>query len=116
MSYDLDFWRYKADVKFDHQTVYEQLSDGRRVDGVEDLPIDAIVRRVNELFADWERYDDVTFDGGEPGGFQLFTTPQFFRVDCYGMSGDEMDKFIDIGNEFECPLYDPQVGRRFDGG
>ena len=116
MSYDLDFWRYKAGVNLDHQKVYEQLSDGQRVEGLEDLPIHAVVRRVNELFTDWEKLDDVTFDGGERGSFQLFTTPQFFRVDCYGMAGDEMNKFVDVGNEFGCPLYDPQVGQRFDGG
>lgn len=115
MSYDLDFWRYKAGVKLDHQKVYAQLSDGKRVDGVEDLPIDAVIRRVNEAFSDWQKLDDVTFDGGERGGFQLFTTPQFFRIDCYGMSGEEMNKFVDIGNEFGCPLYDPQVSQRFDG-
>lgn len=116
MSYDLDFWRYKEGVKLDHQKVYEQLSDGNHVKGLEDLPIDAVVRRVSELFADWEKLDGLTFDGGERGSFQLFTTPQFFRVDCYGMEGEEMNKFVDMGNEFGCALYDPQVGERFDGG
>jgi hypothetical protein len=116
MSYDLDFWRYKAGVKLDDERVYDALSDGQRVDGLEDLPIDEIVRRLTESFADWQKLDDATFDGGERGSFQVYTSPQFFRVDCYGMNGDEMDKFVDIGTEFGCPLYDPQVGQRFDGG
>lgn len=115
MSYDLDFWRYKPGVKRDHQEVYEQLSDGEHVDGLEDLPIDIITRRINEVFSDWQKLDDVTFDGGDRGGFQLFTTSQFFRIDCYEMDGDDMNKFIDIGTEFGCPLYDPQVSERFDG-
>jgi hypothetical protein len=116
MSYDLDLWRYKAGVKLDHQKVYEQLSAGEHVEGVDDLPIDAVMRRVNEVFSDWEKLDTVTFDGGDRGTFQLFTTPQFFRVDCYGMSGEEMNKFVEIGGEFRCSLYDPQAGQRFDGG
>jgi hypothetical protein len=116
MSYDLDFWRYKEGVTLDHQKVYEQLSDGRRVDGLEDLPVDAVIRRVTEVFTDWQKLDDVTFDGGKRGGFRLSTTLQFFRIDCYGMSVEDMNKFVDIGNEFGCPLYDPQVGQRFEGG
>ncbi|HEX3357918.1 MAG TPA: hypothetical protein VHS31_13180 [Tepidisphaeraceae bacterium] len=115
MSYDLGFWRYKAGVKLEHQEVYEQLCDDQRVEGVEDLPIDKLILRFNELFTDWEKIDDVTFEGGDLGGFQLFTTRQFFRVICYNMSGEEMNKFVEIGIEFGCPLYDPQVGQRFEG-
>ncbi len=37
------------------------------------------------------------------------------RVDCYGMAGEEMNKFIDIAPEFHCRLYDPQVGVCYDG-
>jgi len=114
MSYDLNFWRYKSRIRLVHKTVYEQLSNGQSVDGLEDLPIDAIVRRVSETFSDWKKVDDVTYDGGERGRFQLFTTPQFFRVDGSGLSGDEMNKFIDIGSEFGCPLYDPQAGQRYE--
>ena len=42
------------------------------------------------------------------------TTPQFVRIDCYGMKGEDMNKFIDILDEYGCPLYDSQVGERFD--
>jgi hypothetical protein len=115
MSYDLNFWRYKAGVKLNHQQVYEQLSDREQIDGLEELPIEKILSRVSETFANWTKLDDITFDGGKLGTFQVFTTPQFFRVDCYGMSDEELNKFIDIGNEFGCPLYDPQVGERFEG-
>jgi hypothetical protein len=114
MSYDLDFWRYKSGVALDHQSVYEQLSQGQRVEGLDDLPIETMIRRVNEMFADWEKLDEATFEGGERGSFQLFTTAQFFRVDTYGMDGDDLNKLIEIGNEFGCPLYDPQVGQRYD--
>lgn len=114
MSYDLNFWRYKPRIRLVHQTVYEQLVDGQHVDGLEDLAIDAIVRRVSETFSDWEKINDRTFDGGARGGFEIFTTPQFFRVDCRGLSDDAMNKFIDIGSEFGCPLYDPQAGQRYE--
>jgi hypothetical protein len=30
------------------------------------------------------------------------------------MDGDDLNRFIDIGAEFGCPLYDPQAGKRYD--
>lgn len=114
MSYDLNFWRYKSRIRLVHKTVYEQLSAGQHVDGLEDLPIEDIIRRVKETFSDWEKLNERTFDGGERGGFDIFTTPQSFRVDCRGLSDDEMNAFIDIGSEFGCPLYDPQAGQRYE--
>ena len=87
------------------------------MDGLEELPIDLIVKRVNEVFEaeGWTKLDDQNWES-DNGAFQIFTTHQFFRVDCYGMVGDDMNLFIDIGSEFGCPLYDPQTGVRFDGG
>jgi hypothetical protein len=114
MSYELNFWRYSADTKADHESIYQQLCDGIAVDGVEPLPINDIVARLNQEFSAWQKLDNVTFDHCDRGGFQLFTTPYFFRIDCYEMDGDDMNKFIEIADEFSCPLYDPQVGRRFD--
>ena len=118
MSYDLDFWKYKDKSNQDHQKTYEALSDGETLDSVEELPIEKMKERVAELFSSgWERLDDLTWEAGsdDRGSFQLFTTAQFFRVDCYGMEGDDMNHFIDIGVEFGCPLYDPQVSQRYDG-
>jgi hypothetical protein len=31
------------------------------------------------------------------------------------MSGDDMNTLIETAVEFECPLYDPQEDRRYDG-
>lgn len=114
MSYGLSFWRCKPGVTLDHQDVYERLSNSERVDGVEDIPIDVMLDRISQSFSDWDRLDRVTFDGGDHGGFQLFTTPQFLRVDCHQMDGEDMDRFIDLAAEFECCLYDPQTGQRYD--
>ena len=114
MSYDLNFWKYKPGVSLDHQAVYERLSDGEEVDGLEELPIETMLARIGEVFSKWERIDDRNYEHPDLGSFQLSTTSQFVRVDCYGMDGEDMNPFIDIGTEFGCPLYDPQVGQRFD--
>ncbi len=116
MSYDLDFWKYQTGVTLDDQTVYDRLSHGENIEGFENLPIQSIITRINEEFADWEKQDELNFDSCDRGSFQLYTTRQFFRVDCYGMEGEDMNRFIDIANEFGCPLYDPQIGKRYDRG
>ena len=116
MSYDLNFWKYKPGVSLDHQAVYERLCEGGEIDELEHLPIEALLARIEEVFSDWERLDRLNYESPGGGAFQLFTTRQFVRVDCYGMIGEDMNQFIDIGSAFGCPLYDPQAGRRFDGG
>ena len=113
MSYDLDFWKYRPGVSLDHQDTYERLSDGQTVEGLEELPIDQMLARLKEVFADWEQLDEATWQG-DTGAFQVFTTPQFFRVDCYGMESEDMNKIIELAAEFDCPLYDPQVLTRYD--
>lgn len=115
MSYDLNFWRQRPSFEADPSLVYEKLSEGEHVEGLEALPIDAILARIAEVFSEgWEQLDAQNWESGR-GAFQVTTTPQHFRVDCYGMEGEDMNRFIDIGTAFGCPLYDPQTGVRFDG-
>ena len=115
MSYDLNFWRYKKDVELNHQEVYEKACcDEESVDGLEALPIDKIVARVIETFLDWKRVDDESFEKEGRGAFQISTTSQMIRFDCYGMDGDDMNLMIDVMLEFDCQLYDPQVPKRYE--
>lgn len=121
MSYDLNFWKYKENFRGerDHQKIYQKLSDGLFVEGLEDLPINKILKKIHEVFSalQWQKRDDLNWESHSGrGSFQIFTTDQFFRVDCYGMDGEDMNKLIDIAIEFECPLYDPQVDKRYDNG
>ncbi|MBW1803768.1 MAG: hypothetical protein JRJ85_23940 [Deltaproteobacteria bacterium] len=115
MSYDLNFWQYEDNVYLDNQDVYEKLSNGELVEGVVNIPVSEILKRLKDYFSDgWEQLDELNWES-EKGAFQIFTTQQLFRVDCYDMDGEEMNKVIDIANEFHLPLYDPQVGKRYDG-
>lgn len=116
MSYDLDFWRYKLGVVLDHQYVYERLSNSEYVEGLESLPIESMLARVKEVFSEgWTKIDDLTWESKlGTGSFQLFSTDQLLRVDCYGVAGEDMNRFIDIAHEFGCALYDPQVMIRYE--
>jgi hypothetical protein len=113
MSYDIDFWRYKRGVSSDHQAVYQALSAGQQVEGLEDLPLSAILARLQEVLPGWKLTDGETWES-HGRIFQIYTTPQFFRVACYDLSEEEINAIIAALGEFGCPLYDPQVGKRYE--
>jgi hypothetical protein len=114
MSYDLNSWKQQPGLTIDPQSVYERLCEGERVEGLVELPIEAIVTLIAETFSDgWERLDPQSWESSH-GAFQISTTPQSFRVDCHGLTGEIMNVFIDIGQELGSRLYDPQTGVRFD--
>jgi hypothetical protein len=117
MSYDLDFWKYKKETYLDHQDTYEKCSNEEIVEGLEDLPIDAIIADIQQEFMNWQmKESDIDFENPEgKGAFQIFSTKQFVRFDCYGMEGEDMNKIIEVMNKYDCPLYDPQVPKRYDG-
>ena len=115
MSYDLSFWKYESGVSLDHQRVYQNLSQGKRLPGIASLPIEQLLARIRVTFSEgWTQLDERTWES-DKGAFQLFSTDQFLRVSCYQLAGEDMNRFIDIAAEFECSLYDPQVGKRFEG-
>jgi hypothetical protein len=117
MSYDLDFWKYKKGIYLDNQDVYEKCSDEHIVAGLEDLPIESILKDIQKEFINWKPEEsDIDFENPDGNGaFQIFTTKQFVRFDCYGMEGVDMNRIIDVMTKYECPLYDPQVTERYDG-
>lgn len=116
MGYDLSFWKYKADIYLDNQEVYEHCLEDESVDGLEDLPIKNIVKDISTAFSDWTKLGEFDFENPNGRGtFGIITTHQFVKVEAYGMSEDDMNKFIDVLLKYNCPLYRPQVPQRYDG-
>jgi hypothetical protein len=116
MSYDLTFWKQKPDCTAPPSSIYRELLDGRAVDGLETIPTDEFVARIHQHFPGITTDGGLTFwEGGRRGMFELYSSGQHVHLCCREMSGDDMNKFIDIAAEFDCPLYDPQDDRRFDG-
>ena len=113
--YELIFWKYEDGIYLNHQEVYEAIEDQLDVTGLETLPTDVIINRINTLFAKWERVDANSWKNNDgKGAFHIKTTPQSIKIDCYGTEGKTMDVLVDIMEEFKCPLYDPQVPERYD--
>ena len=96
------------------QEACELLAGGNAVNGLEYLPIERIKSRITDEFSqDWQKLDQVTWEHNS-AGLQLYTTSQMVCVYCSGLAGEDMNRIIDVLLEFGCPLYDPQVGQRFD--
>lgn len=121
MSYVLAFWK-QSSRPLEPQAIYERLNDGEHVGEVDELPVDQVVQRLQEVFVgseispptpelplyvfDWE---------GPDGALQGDLTRQSLIVSAHGFPRDDMNRLIDVAREFGAALYDPQVGERLDG-
>lgn len=115
MSMDLNFWKYKEGAVHDDNRIYElACCDGETMEELESLPIDEIFKKVASVFSDWTALDEKNYEKEGRGAFEIFTTSQVVRFDCYGMQEADMNLLMDILNGFGCPLYDPQISTRFD--
>lgn len=116
MSMDLNFWRYKENTVHDHAVVYQKACcDGDAMEELEILPVDEILKKITTVFSDWTIQDSgKDFEKEGHGAFQIFTTSQIVRFDCYDMQEVDMNSLMDILIDFGCPLYDPQISTRFD--
>lgn len=113
--YELLFWRYQEGIYLNHHLVYEALVEQETVKGLEDLPVEVILKRLNSVFATWEKVDESSWKNTKgKGAFQVKTTPQSIQIDCYGTDGKTMNLLADTLEEFKCPVYDPQVPVRYD--
>ena len=113
--YELLFWRYLDEIYLNHHEVYEALVEKEGVIGLEKLPVEVIINRINSVFSKWERIDENSWkNNAGKGAFQVITTPQSVKIDCYGTEVKTMNQLVDLMLEFKCPLYDPQVPERYD--
>lgn len=113
MSLDLSFWKYEEGISYEPYDVYVSLSDGKTVTGVAILPIEEIRGKIDKVFDGWEKLDDSHL-ACDDEIIEIYTTEQFVRFDCYGVSENNMNKLIDIMLEFDCRLYDSAIDVRFD--
>ena len=113
--YELLFWKYEEGIYLNHHEVYEALDENEEVEGLEKLPTDVILNRINAVFSKWERVDETSWKNNEgPGAFCVKSTRNSVKIECYGTVGSTMDALVDVLDEFKCPLYDPQVPARYD--
>lgn len=128
MSIDLNFWKYQDGTYLDNAAVYRSACcDQEEVEGLALLPIEDILSETAAAFQDWKALDAFNYEKPTAacsasalmlkegsGSFQISTTPQTVRFDCYSMERADMKRFSTVMSKFGCPLYDPGQGVRFD--
>lgn len=115
ISLDLNFWKYKEGVTHNNHKIYElACCNGETVEDLEILPIDIILKEVENTFSNWVALDSNHYENNCGGAFEIFTTSQIVRFDCYCMQDTDMNSLMDILIDFGCPLYDPNIATRFD--
>ena len=113
--YELIFWQYEDEIYLNHHEVYEALCDKEIVAGLKILQIDVILNRIAKLFIDWQKIDNDSWQNSKTNAaFQIKTTSQSIKIDCYGTDGKTMDTLAGILDEYHCALYDPQIPARYD--
>ena len=114
MARDLNFWKTKKDLMISNSEIYKNLTKGKYLDYICDIPSKQVLEDFKIEFSEWKYSDDLIFSKGQES-FQLLITNQFVRADCYSMSEQNMNKIIDILLKYDCPLYDAAIDVRFDG-
>jgi len=113
MSRDLSFWKIKEKSEAENKDIYKSLSEGKFLTYVNEIPVSQIIDDFHKAFIKWINHDNRYYEKDNEA-FELMTTYQFVRVDCYEMTVDNMNKVIDIMIKYDCPLYDAAIDVRFD--
>ena len=114
MARDFGFWKEKQDVQRKNSDIYNDLSNGKYLDYINEIPLEHILQDIVCEFAEWNRSADFYFEK-QSEAFELYLTKQFVRVDCYSMTEQNINKIIDVLLKYDCPLYDAAIDVRFDG-
>jgi hypothetical protein len=121
IGYDLAFWKQAGDQDLEPSTVYRSLIDHRTVDGLATLPIESILTQLVVALpgsvresngAGWEWIDWVSED--DQSSIQIWWSDLHVYADCRNAEYEVVNRIIDVLADFGCPLYDPQVDKRFD--
>ncbi len=112
MSYDINFWKQERELNLSPEQIYGELCRGETVEGLARLPLDQIHDRLQQAFPDYEAEEECIVQTSE-GSIEFSWSDYHFRFDIRGVCGD-CQKLVDVMREFGCPMYDPQLNKRYD--
>jgi hypothetical protein len=119
VSYELLFWKQSPVLTKPASFVYDSLMAERHVEGLVDLPIEAILSNIEREFPGTNRERNgpsewlVWVSQNEMDSFEVTWSHKYVRVDCRHLHSYQMNQLIDIGAKFGCSLFDPQTGGQF---
>lgn len=114
MIYDLTFWNQQEPCDRDPLQIYAALRRREQVPGLVELPVPEILASLKVVFPDFDPGQPLT--SAHPGGASFDTTwsNQHFRFRVREGLVEAKNKLIGILSGFGCPLYDAQLGRRYN--
>ena len=112
MSYDINFWKQERQLNLSPEEIYGKLCKGEVVEGLAKLPVEQIHAKLKQAFPDYEAQRWSTVQTSE-GSIEFSWSDYHFRFDIRGICG-ECQKLVDVMRDFGCPMYDPQVNKRYD--
>jgi hypothetical protein len=101
------------------KTTYEALKNRQTVEGLSELPIDEVLSEITASYPDSQRESAGPEEWinwtstDEEDTFRVTWSSQHFRVECHHLPLNQVNRLVKIGEQFSCPLYDPQTGERF---
>jgi len=110
MSYDLTFIKYHKKPHVTAEQIYQTLTSGGHLPGLEEIPVADIRRDITNCFTGWNTTEGTVtdFERGN-SSFQILFDPYFIRVDCYGDSSVYKERLQGIlSGKHGLHMYDPQ--------
>jgi hypothetical protein len=120
VSYELIFWQQDGSRALDPADAYQELmARAGTVQGLTEIPVDAFLEELAAAFLGAAREVNgsgewlVWVGNKQQAVLEVTWSRQHVRADCLGLSGDDMNRVVDVAIGIGCPLYDPQSGERF---
>jgi hypothetical protein len=115
MSYDINFWKQERPLDLSDQEIYERLCARSSVEGLAKLPVDRILAQLRDAFPEFDPEEKFPLVSLDEGSIEFSWSDQHFRFDLRGdMGACHKNRLVGIMAEHGCPMYDPQVGKRYD--
>lgn len=115
MSYDINFWKQQRSLSLGAEEIYGRLCSGEEVEGLTLLPVDTILARLKERFPAFDPTQEFPDVQLEEGNIEFIWSNFHFRFDFRGdVPAADRNAIVEIMRSFGCPMYDPQVNKRYD--
>ncbi|MEM6312447.1 MAG: hypothetical protein AAF743_00045 [Planctomycetota bacterium] len=117
MSLDIFFWKQTKRLKSSPESIYVRLNNDKKVRGVEEIPVDRIVDRLQALLPGFtpeatEQAYPPGYGGATADDVEVVWGPQYFRFDG-SFPQTLQDQLVDLMIEFGCAMYAPAIDRHY---
>ena len=120
MSYDLLFWKQEPPRCENPVSVFESLNGGQRPAQLTSFPVEEFLQRVQAAYPEAVRELNgdkewmVWTSPSQTEGFEINWSDLYVWVTLRPLASDRANRFVEIANALDAPLFDPQTGERFD--